>query len=172
MRIVLRLLMVFVIANGLNVAHAEGAEWADEYGVGWPEEYDAGDIAGAVKMEDMPHPTAGALDSLPDPALDSASVEAADSLDEPSIEPGEEEELTPTVELYITSWCGYCRQAREFLHARGIPFVEYDIERDANAARRKQALNGGPGVPVAVINGQVVVGFSHSIYEDALRTVQ
>ena len=73
------------------------------------------------------------------------------------------------VELYITSWCGYCRKAREFLQSKGISFIEYDIEKDQEAARRKWEIGGGGGIPVAVINGQVIRGFSKATYERALE---
>jgi glutaredoxin len=76
--------------------------------------------------------------------------------------------VAATVDLYVTSWCGYCKKAREFLRARGVPFTEYDIEQDADAARRKQEIDPRPGVPLAVINGQVILGFSASTYERAL----
>ena len=64
------------------------------------------------------------------------------------------------VVMYATSWCGYCAKTREFLRARGIPFVEHDIERSAEARRQYQALNGR-GVPLLVIRGTMVVhGYS------------
>jgi glutaredoxin len=75
----------------------------------------------------------------------------------------------PAVELYSTSWCPYCKNAREFLRSRGIPFVEYDVEKDRDAARRKMALDKRRGVPFAMINGKPVHGFSETLYEQALR---
>lgn len=63
------------------------------------------------------------------------------------------------VVMYATAWCGYCRKTREFLSERGVPYVEQDIERSAEARRRYQALNGR-GVPLLVIRGTVVQGYS------------
>jgi glutaredoxin len=76
----------------------------------------------------------------------------------------------PEVELYVTSWCPYCKRARDFLRSRGISFTEYDIEKDKNAARRKKRLTKESGVPFAIINGKAVHGFSQVAYERALRT--
>lgn len=73
------------------------------------------------------------------------------------------------VELYITSWCSYCKKAKSFLNARGIEFTEYDIEKDKNAAKRHRKLNRRGGVPVAVINGKKIIGFSKASYESALK---
>ena len=75
----------------------------------------------------------------------------------------------PDVELYIKSWCPYCKNALAFLQARGIPFVAYDIEKDKNAAFRKRLLDGDKGVPFAIIYGQPVRGFSEKLYLKALR---
>ena len=75
----------------------------------------------------------------------------------------------PKVELYTTNWCIYCKKARNFLLSRGIPFTEYDIEKDENAARRKRRLDTERGVPFAVINGQHIRGFSEAAYEQALQ---
>lgn len=75
----------------------------------------------------------------------------------------------PTVELYTTSWCIYCKKARKFFQIRGISFTEYDIEKDKHAALRKKRLDTKNGVPFAVINGYRVHGYSEAAYEKALR---
>ena len=72
------------------------------------------------------------------------------------------------VELYVTSWCPYCKKASEFFRSRGIPFTEYDIEKDKRAARRKKRLTKENGVPFAIINGQPIHGFKRAAYERAL----
>ena len=72
------------------------------------------------------------------------------------------------VELYTTSWCHYCKKAKEFLESEGVTYTEYDVEKDKEAAKRKAELGGGRGVPFAVINGQKIYGFSKSSYERAL----
>jgi len=78
------------------------------------------------------------------------------------------ESQTPRVELFTTSWCPYCKQARSFFQSRGIPFTEYDIEKDPKAALRKRQLDAREGVPLAVINGQPIHGYSELAYRKAL----
>jgi len=73
------------------------------------------------------------------------------------------------VELYVTSWCSYCKHATQFFRSRGIPFTVYDIEKDKGAAQRKNRLDSRGGVPFAVINGQAIHGFSAEAYERALE---
>jgi glutaredoxin-like YruB-family protein len=75
----------------------------------------------------------------------------------------------PTVEIYETSWCGYCKKAKNFFRSRGIKFKTHDIEKDKDAARRMMALTRRRAVPFVVINGQPIQGYSEQAYEQALR---
>ena len=74
------------------------------------------------------------------------------------------------VELYVTSWCPYCKQAKDFFRSKGIKIKVYDIEKDGKAAARKNKLDGrGKGVPFAVINGKYISGYAPAQYSKALR---
>jgi glutaredoxin len=64
-----------------------------------------------------------------------------------------------TVELYRTSWCGYCKKMERFLKENGISYVAYDIEQDSNAARTFREM-GGRGVPVVRIGSTVIRGYN------------
>lgn len=72
------------------------------------------------------------------------------------------------VELFVTSWCPWCRKAEEFFRARGIPVTIYDVERDREAAQRKAQLDPQRGVPFAIIDGTPVHGYAESRYRQAL----
>ena len=74
----------------------------------------------------------------------------------------------PMVELFVTSWCPYCKKAKNYLNNKGIAFKEYDIEADKAAADRMEKLSPGSGIPVAVIRGVVVQGFDEESYDEAL----
>ena len=78
----------------------------------------------------------------------------------------------PKVELFVTSWCGYCKRAEAYLRKKGVPFTVYDIEKDLQAARRKDSLASRKGVPFALIGDQRLVGFSELYYERALQQEQ
>jgi len=78
-----------------------------------------------------------------------------------------ENRTSPKVELYTTSWCPYCEKARDFFRSRGISFTEYDIEKDKNAAARKNKLDKKNGVPFVMINGRGYHGWSAAGYEQA-----
>ncbi|MGV8916217.1 MAG: glutaredoxin family protein [Pseudomonas sp.] len=63
------------------------------------------------------------------------------------------------VTLYATDWCGYCKQTRRFLDSKGIPYTEFDIEKSAEGRKAYEAL-GGRGIPMIVVNGKLIRGFS------------
>lgn len=66
------------------------------------------------------------------------------------------------VTLYATSWCGYCAKTRDLFEQTGVAFTEFDIEKSAEGLRQYEAL-GGQGVPISVINGEVVKGYNPTL---------
>ena len=65
--------------------------------------------------------------------------------------------VSKPVELYTSSGCPYSAAAREDLEWRGIEFVEYDVDQDAQACARLLRLTGGMRtVPVIVEEGKPV----------------
>jgi glutaredoxin 3 len=61
------------------------------------------------------------------------------------------------IELYTTVGCPHSESAREDLEWRGVDFVEYDVERDAEARERMLELTGGNRtVPVIFEEGKPV----------------
>jgi glutaredoxin len=74
----------------------------------------------------------------------------------------------PKVELFVTSWCGYCVKAKSFLQSKGVPFKAYDVEKNSQAAKQHRKLNPSGSVPVALIGGRTIRGFSPEIYGQAL----
>ncbi|MBA3907593.1 MAG: mycoredoxin [Pseudonocardiales bacterium] len=47
------------------------------------------------------------------------------------------------VTMYSTTWCGYCRRLKLQMDQAGIAYEEIDIERDAEAAKFVEGVNGG-----------------------------
>ena len=62
------------------------------------------------------------------------------------------------VVMYMTSWCRYCKQAKSMLNERGIKYREFDIEKSGEGRAQYQALRGA-GVPLIIIDGQIIRGF-------------
>ncbi|MCG8672541.1 MAG: glutaredoxin family protein [Pseudomonadales bacterium] len=65
------------------------------------------------------------------------------------------------VVMYATSWCSYCEKARDFLNRMNVAFHEFDIEQSPQARKEFERLGGG-GVPLMLVNGKVISGYSTS----------
>jgi glutaredoxin 3 len=57
---------------------------------------------------------------------------------------------------------------KEFLSLKGIPYVDRDVTRDPVAASEMYQRSGQSGVPVIVVDGQVVIGFDRARLESLL----
>jgi glutaredoxin len=64
-----------------------------------------------------------------------------------------------SVVMYGTSWCGYCAQTRRYFADHGIRYTEHDIESSDEDRRAYDAL-GVQGIPVVIIDGTVLQGYS------------
>lgn len=72
----------------------------------------------------------------------------------------------PSVTLYSTTWCGYCRKARDFFRANNIPFKEYDVET-SRKGKADYARFGANGVPVILVGNQRLQGFAVEAFKRA-----
>jgi glutaredoxin 3 len=68
-----------------------------------------------------------------------------------------------SISIYTTPTCGFCHQAKAYLKQRGMPYVEFDVSRDPQKAAEMVQLSGQQGVPVILIDGQVVLGFNQPL---------
>jgi glutaredoxin-like YruB-family protein len=127
----------------------------------------------ALPAEEPPPPRASAeqkeAGGAPKAGDGRAGTEAAAKPSAPAARPPAAARPAPSVVLYSTAWCPWCKKAREYFRSRGIAFTEHDIEADAAAMKRKLALDGNQSVPTAVIGDTVVRGFSPARYQAALE---
>jgi alkyl hydroperoxide reductase subunit F len=63
------------------------------------------------------------------------------------------------VTVYSTQSCQYCRMAKAFLEKHGVPYENIDAGTDSKAAEKMVEISGQRGVPVIVIDDEVIVGF-------------
>lgn len=80
----------------------------------------------------------------------------------------EERDFERRVRLYGTQWCGYCRQAREYLSSRNIPFDDIDIDA-SDRGRQQFAQLDGKGVPLILVGRQRMDGYDKTRLEAMLR---
>lgn len=73
------------------------------------------------------------------------------------------------VKIYTTKTCGYCKLAKEFLIKNKIIYTEMDVTNDQSAAQEMMDKSGQMGVPVLLIDGQVIIGFDKEKIKKALK---
>lgn len=74
----------------------------------------------------------------------------------------------PRVEIFTTPSCPFCKALRAYLGARGIAYIEHNV----NATQETRAAfyaSGAQGVPVVMIGERVIEGFNPVAIESALK---
>lgn len=66
--------------------------------------------------------------------------------------------------LFSATWCGYCRNAKAYMRAKGIQYQEFDIDSAEGKAAFARA-GGSKGVPLLFARGLRVQGFSPAAYD-------
>jgi glutaredoxin-like YruB-family protein len=74
----------------------------------------------------------------------------------------------PEVKVYSTPTCPYCIRLKEYLKQKNINFQNIDVTSDKTSLGEMVKLTGQMGVPVAVIDGNVVMGFDRAKIDSLL----
>ena len=75
------------------------------------------------------------------------------------------------VEIFVTSWCPYCKQLESYLRAHRIDYLRHDIEKSATARMMYEELGGG-GFPITRIGSTVIQGFDEDAIATALKAAK
>jgi len=70
------------------------------------------------------------------------------------------------VTVYSTKNCPYCRMAKAFLDKHGVPYDSIDVGENTDAAKKMIALSGQRGVPVIIVDDEVIIGFDSQKLND------
>lgn len=76
------------------------------------------------------------------------------------------------VTLYSAVWCGYCRKAKAWLGEHGVSYTDIDIDAPGGTAALAQATGGRSGIPVLVVDGHTLNGFSVGAYDAMFKARQ
>ena len=63
------------------------------------------------------------------------------------------------VTIYSTPTCHFCHMAKDFLTSKGVPFEDFNVATDLEKRKEMTDKSGQMGVPVILIEDQIVVGF-------------
>ena len=72
------------------------------------------------------------------------------------------------VVIYTTPSCPWCHRAKEYFSRKGVSYIEHDVAADRDKAREMIEKSKQMGVPVIIIDGEVVVGFNQSRLDSLL----
>ena len=64
------------------------------------------------------------------------------------------------VQMYTTTWCGYCIRAKALLQSKGIEYEEINVDDDPGFRQKLLELTGGWTVPQILIDGDPIGGYT------------
>jgi glutaredoxin-like YruB-family protein len=76
--------------------------------------------------------------------------------------------MAKEIKVYTTRTCPWCVRLKEFLQQNGVAYIERHVDTDNDALAEFNELDVGRGVPVTVIDGQVVKGFDQARLRELL----
>ena len=62
--------------------------------------------------------------------------------------------------IYSTPSCHFCHMAKDFFKEKGITYTEYDVASDPEKRKELIDKSGQLGVPVILIDNDMVIGFN------------
>jgi len=81
--------------------------------------------------------------------------------------------LYPRIVIYTVAWCPHCRELKEYLTTRNIPFINRDVELETAAMDDLAQKYKTYSVPVVVIGNdqEILKGFTVEQFEKAVVKV-
>jgi len=65
----------------------------------------------------------------------------------------------PAIRIFSTPSCPYCVNLKQYLAEKGFQYEDIDVAENKEAAQEMIDKSKQMGVPVAEINGEIVIGF-------------
>ncbi|HEC69396.1 MAG TPA: glutaredoxin family protein [Candidatus Omnitrophica bacterium] len=72
------------------------------------------------------------------------------------------------IKIYSTPTCPYCHLAKEYFSSKGVTYQDFDVSQDRQALEEMVKISGQMGVPIIVINNEVIVGFDRAKIDSLL----
>ncbi len=73
------------------------------------------------------------------------------------------------VKIYSTPTCPYCKMAKQYLSSKGVSYTDFDVSTDRRALDEMVKVSGQMGVPVLLIDDEIIVGFEQSKIDRLLQ---
>ena len=72
------------------------------------------------------------------------------------------------VTIYSTPSCHFCHMAKDFFKEKNITYTDYNVALDTEKRKEMLEKSGQMGVPVIVIDNDLVVGFNKPVISKLL----
>lgn len=66
------------------------------------------------------------------------------------------------IQIYSTPTCHYCHMAKDFFAEKNIAYDDFNVAADLEKRKEMVEKSGQMGVPVILIDGEMIVGFDKS----------
>lgn len=63
------------------------------------------------------------------------------------------------VQIYSTPTCSYCHMAKDFFNKNNVNYEDFNVATDMEKRKDMVEKSGQMGVPVILIDGEIIVGF-------------
>jgi len=63
------------------------------------------------------------------------------------------------ISIYSTPTCTYCKAVKEYFNQNNVTFQEFNVAEDASRRQEMIERSGQMGVPVIMVDNDIVVGF-------------
>jgi glutaredoxin-like YruB-family protein len=74
----------------------------------------------------------------------------------------------PAIRVFSTPSCPYCVNLKQYLDEKGFKYEDIDVAEDEKAREEMISKSKQMGVPVAEINGEIVIGFDKAKIDQLL----
>jgi len=73
------------------------------------------------------------------------------------------------VKIFTTSTCPWCMKAKEFFKKNKVKYQEVDVLKDRTARQEMIQKSGQMGVPVILVDKNIIVGYNEAALKKALK---
>lgn len=64
------------------------------------------------------------------------------------------------VTIYSTPTCHFCSMAKDYFNSNGVKYESFDVASDSAKRAEMMEVSGQLGVPVIVVEDNVIIGFN------------
>jgi glutaredoxin 3 len=78
----------------------------------------------------------------------------------------------PEITVYTTEPCSFCTRVKQLLGARGLPYTEVNLAKDADGRAELAQRTGMMSFPQVLIGDELVGGFQETLQADRSGRLQ